>query len=159
VVNNLDFDHVTAVVTDLDVAVEALRKLLGEPPSAKVDLPGMSIRSFPLGDGEIHLTTPTGPGPVDAHHRTHGPGMHHVALRVQDLDAKLAELAARGFQTLGAPVETAPGLREVFLDPNGVGGLWIQLVERRILTDTIELDPISIRDLAAQTQRRPDYGQ
>lgn len=153
--NKIDFDHVTAVVSDLDAAVAALRKLLGEPPSAKVELPGMAIRSFPLGDGEIHLTTPTGPGPVEDHHRAHGPGFHHLALRVPDLDAKLAELAARGFRTLGPPVETAPGLREVFLDPAGVGGLWIQIVERRMVTDAIELDPVSIRDLAAQTQRRP----
>ena len=34
--------------------------------------------------------------------------VHHVALRVSDLDATLVDLAARGFSTLGAPVETAP---------------------------------------------------
>jgi catechol 2,3-dioxygenase-like lactoylglutathione lyase family enzyme len=144
-------DHVTAVVADADVAAGALARLLGAGPVATVDLPGMTIRSFRIGDTEIHLNAPTGPGPVDDHHRKHGAGYHHLALRVDDLDATLAELSGRGFTALGAPVETAPGLREVFLDPPGTGGLLIQLVERReALRDGYAIDGTAVHRLAGQ---------
>src|SRR6185436_10725314 len=105
------FDHLSAVVGDIDAAATAIERLLGVAPGASLTLPGMAIRSFPLGDGEIHLLAPTGPGPVDEHHRAHGAGLHHFALRVAHLDAALEELASRGFPALGAPIETAPGLR------------------------------------------------
>ncbi len=147
----MKFDHVTAVVSDADAAAASLERLLGEKPVATLNLPGMAIRSFRLGEGEIHLNAPTGPGPVQDHHRSHGPSYHHVALRVSDLDATLVDLAARGFSTLGAPVETAPGLREVFLDPAGTGGLMVQIVERReSASEPYELDGAAVANLAAQ---------
>jgi catechol 2,3-dioxygenase-like lactoylglutathione lyase family enzyme len=152
-VSALRFDHITAVVGDVDAAAEAMKRLLGVPPAASLSLPGMAIRSFALVDGEIHLTAPTGSGPVDDHYRAHGASFHHIALRVADLDASLSELSSRGFRPLGDPIETAPGLREVFLDPATAGGLLIQLVERRHPTDPHDLDPVSIRSLALQSQR------
>jgi catechol 2,3-dioxygenase-like lactoylglutathione lyase family enzyme len=144
-------DHVTAVVTDADAAARALTSLLGAEPVGTVDLPGMTIRSFRVGDTELHVNAPTGPGPVDDHHRKHGVGYHHLALRVDDLDATLADLSARGFTALGTPVETAPGLREVFLDPPKTGGLLIQLVERRqVLPESYAIDGSAVHRLADQ---------
>src|SRR4051812_40775342 len=128
----MKIDHVTAIVGDVEVAASVLERLLGEKPTATVRLPGMDIRSFRVGESEIHVNAPTGPGPVEAHYQKHGGGYHHVALRVDDLDATIVQLAARGLAPLGAPIETAPGLREIFLDPGTTGGLMIQLVERRI---------------------------
>jgi catechol 2,3-dioxygenase-like lactoylglutathione lyase family enzyme len=152
-VTPLRFDHITAVVADADAAADAMQRLLGAPSIASVTLPGMAIRSFALADGEIHLTAPTGPGPVEEHYRAHGAGFHHIALRVAHLDATLSALASRGFKPMGDPIETAPGLREVFLDPATAGGLLIQLVERRHHTNPQDLDPTSIRSLAIQSQR------
>jgi catechol 2,3-dioxygenase-like lactoylglutathione lyase family enzyme len=150
-VTEMRFDHVTAIVDDADAAAAALERVLGAKPLGAVSLPGMAIRSFRLGEGEIHLNAPTGPGPVEEHHRRHGPGYHHIALRVGDLDATLRDLAARGLHALGAPIETAPGLREVFLDPAGTGGLMLQLVERRdVLAEAYELDGDAVAALAAQ---------
>jgi catechol 2,3-dioxygenase-like lactoylglutathione lyase family enzyme len=147
----MHFDHVTAVVADADVAAAALTRLLGAAPVATLSLPGMAIRSFRVGDAEIHVNAPTGPGPVHDHHCKHGSGYHHLALRVDDLDATLVELSARGFAVLGAPIQTAPGLREVFLDPACTGGLMIQLVERReVALETYELDAEAVAALAAR---------
>ena len=147
----MKIDHITAVVTDAEAAASAIGRLLGKEPVAVVTLPGMSIRSFLIGDAELHLNAPTGPGLIEEHHRQHGPGYHHLALSVEDLDATLAELPAKGIAALGAPVETAPGLREVFLDPKTTGGVIIQLVERRIVThDARTLDEASVGRLADQ---------
>ena len=145
------FDHVTAVVADADVAADALQRLLGAEPVAVVALPGMAIRSFRVGDAEIHVNAPTGPGPVDDHLRRHGPGYHHLALRVDALEPAITDLEARGFSLLGAPIETAPGLREVFLDPKTTGGMMIQIVERGTAnSEPYEVDGGAVARLADQ---------
>ncbi len=147
----MKLDHVTAIVGDVDAAASALERLLGKKPTAIVRLPGMDIRSFRIGKSEIHVNAPTGPGPVQEYFRKHGNGYHHVALCVDDLDATIVQLAERGFAPLGQPIETAPGLREVFLDPSTAGGLMIQLVERRTETsDHYEVDGSAVAHLVDQ---------
>ncbi len=123
-------DHVTAIVADRAAAASALARLLGEEPAGSVELPGMAISTFAIGGVEIHVNAPTGEGPVREHLRAHGEGYHHLALSTDDLDAEIARIEGLGFRVLGAPVETAPGLREIFVDPKTAGGLLIQLVER-----------------------------
>lgn len=151
----MKLDHITAFVADADEGADVLRRLLGHEPVATVSLPGMAIRSFRIGEAEIHVNAPTGPGPVEDHMKRHGPGYHHFALRVEDLAAATADLAAKGFSVLGEPVETAPGVREIFLDPKTTRGLWIQLVERKAATgDHYELDGAAVANLAAQASER-----
>jgi methylmalonyl-CoA/ethylmalonyl-CoA epimerase len=145
-----EVDHVTVIVPDADATQAALSKLLGVEPSHSLALPGMAIRTFRLGDVELHVNAPTGPGPVkDFFERSGNAAYHHVALRVQSLDEALERAGAAGFRTLGAPVETAPGLREVFLDPRTTGGVMLQLVERREVA-TSELDASAIEALVSQ---------
>jgi methylmalonyl-CoA/ethylmalonyl-CoA epimerase len=124
-------DHVTAIVADGTGAAAALARLLGVGPANFLELPGMAISTFAIDGVELHVNAPTGDGPVREHLRARGEGYHHVALSTDDLDAEIARIEALGFRLLGAPVETAPGLREVFVDPKTAGGLLIQLVERR----------------------------
>ncbi len=146
-------DHVTAIVADAEAASAALSRVLGVAPVGAIELGGMSIRTFRVGGVEIHVNAPTGPGPVRDFHRAHGAGLHHLALRVDDLDASLGELAALGLRAAGAPIETAPGLREVFLDPEATFGVRIQLVERRHAADaTGTLDADRVLALAAQPE-------
>lgn len=140
-------DHVTAIVGDGSAAAEALARVLGVPAPAPLRLPSMEIRSFRVGELEVHVNAPTGPGPVEDHHARHGASFHHVALRVESIEGFLAGLEGSGITAAGAPVETGPGIREVFLDPETTGGLWIQLVERDP-EGTGALDPDAIEALA-----------
>lgn len=152
----MKLDHVTAIVGDVEAAASALERLLGEKPTSTVRLPGMDIRSFRIGDSEIHVNAPTGPGPVEEHYRTRGAGYHHLAFRVDDLDETIVQLAARGFALLGTPIETAPGLREVFLDPAATGGLMIQLVERQsTASEHYDLDGDAVGRLVDQLSTTP----
>lgn len=151
-------DHVTVIVSDVEATRVALSALLGAEPTHEVALPGMAIRTFRLGDVELHVNAPTGPGPVrDFLERSGGPAYHHVALRVADLDATLARARDAGFRALGGPVETAPGLREIFLDPTSTGGVMIQLVERRS-ADGDTLDGAAIGELVSQLSSAPAPG-
>jgi catechol 2,3-dioxygenase-like lactoylglutathione lyase family enzyme len=134
----MNIDHITAVVANLCPAEERFTALLGDGPSNGISLPGMEIRTFSIGNIELHVDAPTGPGLLEDHYRRHGPGLHHLALRVDDLDASLAMLHRRGLRALGPPIETAPGLREVFLAQETIGGILVQLVERRCTTATLD---------------------
>jgi methylmalonyl-CoA/ethylmalonyl-CoA epimerase len=148
-------DHVTAVVSDADDAAAALSRLFGIAPCASLELPSMAIRSFRVGDAEIHVNSPRGPGLVEDHYAGHGPSIHHFALRVEDLEASLEDLSKRGFRSRGAPVETAPGLREVFLEPTTTAGLWIQLVQRtKDLTNDFDASAVEALASSAASSRR-----
>ncbi|MFO0618633.1 MAG: VOC family protein [Polyangiaceae bacterium] len=149
-----EVDHVTVIVEDVEATRRALAALLGTEPTHEVSLPGMAIRTFRIGDVELHVNAPTGAGPVrDFLERSGGPAYHHLALRVADLDAALASARAAGFVALGDPVETAPGLREVFLDPRTTGGVMIQLVARTAKADAA-LDGGAIAHLASQLSQK-----
>ena len=127
----LRVDHVTAIVADLEACSRVMTLLLGGGPASSIELPSMRIHTYRLGEVELHLNTPTGPGPVRDALERDGPGFHHVAFRCADLSQSIAELASFGLPTRGQPVETAPGVFEVFLDPAPFGGLAIQLITRR----------------------------
>ena len=144
-------DHVTAIVGDAERAAEAIARLLGLGPARPFALPGMSIRTLRIGDVELHLTSPTGDGPGRAfHERMGGAAHHHVARSVDDLDGTLRRFRDAGFATLGDPVATAPGLREVFVDPSATGGVLLQVVERSVGAHVPELDGDAVARLAEQ---------
>jgi len=106
----------------------------------------MSIGTFRLGAVELHINSPTGEGPVEDYFRSRGAGYHHLALSVDDLDGEIARLETLGFRTLGKPIDTAPGLREAFLDPRTTGGILLQLVER--IAD-VSIDALTAADVAS----------
>jgi methylmalonyl-CoA/ethylmalonyl-CoA epimerase len=144
-------DHVTAIVPDAERAANAIARLLALAPARPFALPGMNIRTLRVGDVELHLNAPTGDGPVRAfHERMGGAAYHHVAVAVDDLDGALVEFEAAGFATLGPPITTAPGLREVFIDPTSTGGVLLQIVERRGDVEEAPLDAGAVSALAAQ---------
>ena len=124
-------DHVTTIVRSFDETTAALVKVLQTRPVLEWRIPGIVVSTFTIGGAELHIVTPRGAGPVaDLVSKGHD-GLHHVALRVDDMDEALEDFRARGIRTLGEPVEALPGIREVFLDPTQTGGLLIQAVERR----------------------------
>jgi hypothetical protein len=131
-VNRPRIDHVTTVVPDFESSSNVLAKILQCKPAPEVKVPGLRVRTLQLGDdAELHVATPLAPGPAEDFLRKAGGGLHHLALRFDDLDLALAWLHGLGVRTLGPPFELVPGVREVFLDPATTGGLVIQAVERR----------------------------
>ena len=143
----MKIDHLTAIVENADLAASALCRLLGAEPIGSTSLAGMRIHTFRVGDTELHVNAPTGEGPVAAYFRQHGASLHHFALRVDNLDVTLAQLEKKGFKPLGLPTETAPGLREVFIDPATTGGVLIQLVQRDVHIRPEDLDDAAVGSL------------
>lgn len=125
-------DHVGIVVPDLDAGA-APWSLLGTPWVEDEDLPeqGVRVRLLRAGDAWIELLAPyEGDGPVARFLERRGPGLHHVALRVADVESELARLTASGARAIDArPRLGRGGSLVAFLHPGWAGGVLIELVQ------------------------------
>ena len=122
-------DHVGVAVPDLDAALKLWKALLGEEPVIE-DVEGQKVRTatFPSG---IELLAPLSAGsPVSGFLDKRGAGIHHVTLRVQDLDAELKRLKDAGVRLINEePVPGAGGCRIAFVHPKATGGVLLELAE------------------------------
>ena len=127
-------DHIGIAVGDLAGALAFFRDALGLDVEAPEDVASQRVRAhfLPLGDSSIELLEGTAPdSPISKFVAKRGPGMHHVALRVDDIAAALAELKARGVRLIDeAPRPGAHGSRVAFIHPASTQGVLVELVER-----------------------------
>lgn len=91
------------------------------------------IRAQVAAKGSFHMELleahPAGEGPIAKFIAKRGPGLHHIALRSESLDADLAALEKFGVKPLnGYPATGLAGTRVAFLDPRTTGGVLIELV-------------------------------
>ena len=103
-----DIDHVGISVPDLEAAVEEYRRLLGVEPALRerVEDQGVEEVLFAVGSSYIQLLGALGRDtPVGRSLATRGPGVHHVAYRVDDIEGALEHLRAQEAQL----VDEAPG--------------------------------------------------
>jgi len=88
---------------------------------------------LPLKDSEVELLEPTAEdSPVAKFIAKKGEGMHHMALRVDDLEAALAELKAKGVRLIDEkPRRGAGGALIAFIHPAATGGVLLELCQRQ----------------------------
>ena len=130
-----DIDHVGIAVTDLEESVATYERLLGLAPAhrERVENQGVEEVLFAVGSSYIQLLGALGPDtPVGRSLAKRGPGVHHVAYRVDDVAAALNHLRAEGAQLVDeAP---RPGSRNTliaFVHPAAMGGVLVELVQDR----------------------------
>jgi methylmalonyl-CoA epimerase len=130
-----DIDHVGIAVEDLEASVERYRRLLGVEPThrERVEDQGVEEVLFAVGSSFIQLLGSLGSDtPVGKALATRGPGVHHVAYRVDDIEAALAHLRAEGARLIDEVPRT--GSRNTliaFVHPKAVGGVLVELVQER----------------------------
>lgn len=128
-----ELDHVGIAVVDLEEAVEHYRRTLGLEPihRERVEDQGVEEVLFRIGASYVQLLGALGPEtPVGRFLASRGPGLHHVAYRVQDLPAALARLRAEGVPLIDeAPRPGSRGTRIAFVHPRGMGGVLVELVQ------------------------------
>jgi methylmalonyl-CoA/ethylmalonyl-CoA epimerase len=113
-----------------DDAPRLLAELLGLTTAQEESADGFAERMLPAGNAYLQLLEATGPGVVENFLRRRGPGLHHVALEVSDLDAAVSDLRGRGVPLVGeAPRPGGMGTRIAFIHPSACPGLLIELVE------------------------------
>ena len=126
--------HVGIAVDDLERAVETYRRLFGAEVELRetVDEQGADVALLRIGDGRIELLAAQGPEtPVGKFLANRGPGLHHVALEVDDVGTELARLAAAGAELVDErPRRGILGREIAFVHPNATGGVLAELVGR-----------------------------
>jgi len=126
-------DHIGIAVADLDEALAAWSRLgLDRPVIEDVPEQGVRVAMLPVGGGKIELLAPLSPdSPVGRFLERRGPGLHHVALRVDDIEAALAEAEARGLELIDRqPRSGAGGARIAFVHPRSTGGTLVEFCQR-----------------------------
>ena len=126
-------DHVGIAVEDLDAAVERYRSLLGAEPAhrERVESQGVEEVLFAVGGSFVQLLGALGPDtPVGRFLATRGPGMHHLAYRVDDVSAALERLRADGVRLIDEePRQGSRNTTIAFVHPSSAGGVLIELVQ------------------------------
>jgi methylmalonyl-CoA/ethylmalonyl-CoA epimerase len=124
--------HLGVAVADLDEALETYRRLFGatlEHRSTVADQ-GVDALSLLVGGSRIELLAPTDEdSPVGRFLASRGPGMHHVAYAVDDVESALAALAEQGVELIDqAPRTGLFGLEVAFVHPDAVHGVLTEVV-------------------------------
>ncbi|MFN2239848.1 MAG: methylmalonyl-CoA epimerase [Thermoanaerobaculia bacterium] len=90
---------------------------------------GVKTAFLSVGDSRLELLEPTGESsPVAKFIEKRGEGVHHLCFRVDDIDAELEKLKARGYRLINeSPVPGAHGCRVAFLHPSAGSGVLIEL--------------------------------
>jgi methylmalonyl-CoA/ethylmalonyl-CoA epimerase len=126
-------DHVGVAVADLGDAISLYEGSLEMPLVHRetVDEQGVEAALLDVGDGHVELLRPLGPEtPVGRFIARSGPGLHHVAYRVADIDAALERLAAAGIELIDETARVGiRGSRVAFLHPRSTGRVLTELVE------------------------------
>jgi methylmalonyl-CoA/ethylmalonyl-CoA epimerase len=114
--------HVGLAVPSIAAALGFYRDVLGGAASAPESADGATVVS-------VELLEPVDPaGPIARFLAKRGPGIHHVCLRVPDLDAALARCRAAGVRLIDeAPRPGAHGRRVAFLHPTSTAGILVEL--------------------------------
>ncbi len=124
--------HVAVAVHDLDEAIETYGRLFGAELEHRdtVAEQGVEAAAVLVGASRIELLAATGDDtPVGRFLARRGPGMHHVAYEVDDLEEQLARLDAEGVELIDrSPRRGLYGMQVAFLDPSAVDGVLAELV-------------------------------
>jgi methylmalonyl-CoA/ethylmalonyl-CoA epimerase len=128
-----DVHHIGHAVSDLDSAIATYQRVLGGRLEHRQTVPdqGVEAATVLVGSDRIELLRPLAADtPVGKFIANRGPGMHHLAVRVDDIELALAEAAAGGAEL----IDTTPrvglfGLRVAFIHPHSVEGVLVELVQ------------------------------
>jgi methylmalonyl-CoA/ethylmalonyl-CoA epimerase len=133
-------DHIGIAVTNLADALSFYRDALGleVEPRKNTDqhgtveeVPSQRVRAhfIPLGESALELLEATDDtSPIAKYTAKRGPGLHHITLRVDDIEIALAELRARGVRLIDEqPRAGAHGSRVAFIHPSAAGGVLVEL--------------------------------
>lgn len=130
----LKIDHLGIAVNSIEDGKNFWSDVLGLPFEGAETVAEQKVTTafFPVGESEVELLESTSPdGPVARYIEKRGQGIQHIAFRVDDIEAALAELKEKGIQLIDeTPRPGAGGAKIAFLHPKATGGVLVELCQR-----------------------------
>ena len=126
-------DHIGVAVAGLDASVDLLAGTFGMPVAHRevVTEQGVEVVLLDVGENHVELLAPLAQDtPVGRFLARHGPGLHHVAYQVADIDGALDGLRDAGLRLIDETPRT--GIRDsrvAFLHPSATGGVLTEIVQ------------------------------
>jgi len=130
--NGCKIDHLGIAVRSVDEALKFYRDQLGMTVSLRetVEREKVNVAMLPAGEPRIELLEPTEADSVIGKFLgKRGEGLHHVAVKVPDLQALVEKLRASGARLLNEPRAGAGGHLYVFVHPSSTGGVLLELIQ------------------------------
>jgi methylmalonyl-CoA/ethylmalonyl-CoA epimerase len=128
-----NIDHIGVAVEDLDAALALYRDALKMPLVHRETVSDQGVEAVLLdvGDSHVELLAPLGPDTaVGRYLAKRGPGLHHVAYRVESIEDTLAQLSAAGMRLIDTEPRTGiRGSRVAFVHPGSTGGVLTEIVQ------------------------------
>lgn len=126
-------DHIGVAVADLDAAIDLHVNVYGLELVHRetVEEQGVEAVLLDVGENHVELVAPLGDDtPVGRHLAKRGPGLHHVAYQVEDIEATLASLRDAGVRMIDEVPRTGiRGSKVAFLHPSSSGSVLTELVQ------------------------------
>lgn len=126
-------DHLGVAVPSLEEGLKLYRDLLGFETGFEEEVASEKVKVVGLhgGDAAIELLEPTSEDSAIAKHLAkRGPGLHHIAVEVEDIESVLKRLIAEGVRVLDeVPRPGSRGTKVAFIHPKGALGVLVELVE------------------------------
>jgi methylmalonyl-CoA/ethylmalonyl-CoA epimerase len=130
----LKVDHIGIAVSSINELKTLYQDILGldHAGNETVEEQKVTTAFFPVGDTEVELLESTAPdGPVAKFIEKKGEGVHHIAFRVENVEAALEELKAKGIKLIDErPRKGAGGAKIAFLHPKSTHGVLVELCQR-----------------------------
>ena len=131
----MTIDHIGIATESLEDATAVWRDALGLKldSTEEIATQGVRVAMYSIGQSHIELLEPLSPDtPVGKFLGKRGPGIHHIAVRVDDIRTALAELKAKGLRLIDeVPRVGAGGCLVAFIHPTAANGVLLELVQHQ----------------------------
>lgn len=127
-------DHIAIAVHSIEEALQAYEGALGLELAGVGEVPeqGVRVAFLPTGESELELVEPlASDSGVAKFLEKRGEGIHHICFEVDDIEAVLQDLAARGVRLIDEQPRRGAQGRVAFLHPKSTHGVLIELIEKR----------------------------
>lgn len=128
-----NINHIAVIVPELDTALTFWVDALGLKLDRTEDVPaeGVNVAFLPVGGSNVELLKPTTTDSGVARFlEKRGPGIHHLCLEVDDIDATMERLREHDIQLINEEPQTGHGGRKyAFVHPKSTGGVLVELYQ------------------------------
>jgi methylmalonyl-CoA/ethylmalonyl-CoA epimerase len=128
----MEFDHAGIATDDLDGIADLYGSLFDAPVAHEEEFDGLRVAFLDMGNGHLELLEPLpgADGAIPRYLDDHGPGIHHLALRTDDIEGALDAAREAGVDLVDeVPRPGAWGHDVAFLHPASTGGVLVEFVE------------------------------